>query len=186
MNGKINVIVSKNIDINIKMNRLPKIGETTIDIDCLQTFGVKAPNQAIAAVTSWKKVIFNLVSLKKIYLSIVNNSEYDELAKLSVINNDQVKIAANNILGYECKNLIIALDAKGCYYKTQNISYYVSSFKLKATYTTAVGNTNCKTLASTIPKGKTLKDVIRFANVTSAISLTRFETQLIEQKLTNF
>jgi ribokinase len=52
------VIGSSNIDLIMKMNRLPEKGETITDCSFLQTFGGKGANQAVAAARSGGIVTF--------------------------------------------------------------------------------------------------------------------------------
>jgi len=58
MNKDILVIGSSNIDLIMKMNRLPEKGETITDCTFLQTFGGKGANQAVAAARAGGKVTF--------------------------------------------------------------------------------------------------------------------------------
>ena len=45
----ITVVGSANVDLIMKMDRLPRAGETVTDAVFLQTFGGKGANQALAA-----------------------------------------------------------------------------------------------------------------------------------------
>ena len=49
MNSNIIVIGSSNVDLIMKMERLPEKGETITDADFVQTYGGKGANQAVAA-----------------------------------------------------------------------------------------------------------------------------------------
>jgi ribokinase len=55
---KIVVIGSSNIDLIMKMDRLPSKGETVTDCEFLQTFGGKGANQAVAAARAGGNVTF--------------------------------------------------------------------------------------------------------------------------------
>ena len=55
---KILVIGSSNVDLIMKMDRLPEKGETVSDCEFLQTFGGKGANQAVAAARAGGDVIF--------------------------------------------------------------------------------------------------------------------------------
>jgi len=55
---KILVIGSSNVDLIMKMDRLPEKGETVADSEFLQTFGGKGANQAVAAARAGGKVTF--------------------------------------------------------------------------------------------------------------------------------
>ena len=58
MKKKIVVIGSSNIDMIMKMDRLPRIGETITDAEFIQTFGGKGANQAVGAVRAGGEVAF--------------------------------------------------------------------------------------------------------------------------------
>lgn len=58
MSNKIAVIGSSNIDLVMKMERLPEKGETVTNATFMQTFGGKGANQAVATVRSGGNVLF--------------------------------------------------------------------------------------------------------------------------------
>lgn len=58
MSGKIVVIGSSNVDLIMKMPRLPQRGETITDAVFMQTFGGKGANQAVAAARAGGRVSF--------------------------------------------------------------------------------------------------------------------------------
>jgi len=58
MGGSIVVVGSSNIDLIMKMPRLPKLGETVTDASFVQTFGGKGANQAVGAARAGGRVVF--------------------------------------------------------------------------------------------------------------------------------
>jgi len=58
MKNKIVVIGSSNVDLIMKMDRLPEKGETITDADFLQVYGGKGANQAVGAVRAGGNVAF--------------------------------------------------------------------------------------------------------------------------------
>ena len=58
MNNKIVVIGSSNIDLIMKMDRLPSRGETVGDAEFLQVYGGKGANQAVGAARAGGNVAF--------------------------------------------------------------------------------------------------------------------------------
>jgi ribokinase len=58
MSGTVVVVGSSNIDLIMKMARLPKVGETVTDATFAQTFGGKGANQAVAAARAGGAVAF--------------------------------------------------------------------------------------------------------------------------------
>jgi ribokinase len=58
MNNNIVVIGSSNVDFIMKMEQLPRVGETITDSVFMQVFGGKGANQAVGAVRAGGKVTF--------------------------------------------------------------------------------------------------------------------------------
>ena len=58
MSGTVVVVGSSNIDLIMKMARLPKLGETVTDASFVQTFGGKGANQAVGAARAGGRVVF--------------------------------------------------------------------------------------------------------------------------------
>jgi len=58
MPGEIVVVGSANVDLVMKMARLPKAGETVTDASFAQVFGGKGANQAVAAARAGAGVVF--------------------------------------------------------------------------------------------------------------------------------
>lgn len=58
MTGKVVVVGSSNVDLLMKMPRLPKVGETVTDCVFAQVFGGKGANQAVGAARAGGDVVF--------------------------------------------------------------------------------------------------------------------------------
>ena len=58
MEGKVVVVGSSNVDLVMKMARLPKVGETVTDATFVQAFGGKGANQAVGAARAGGEVVF--------------------------------------------------------------------------------------------------------------------------------
>jgi ribokinase len=58
MSGTIVVVGSSNVDLVMKMPRLPKVGETVTDCTFAQVFGGKGANQAVGAARAGGDVVF--------------------------------------------------------------------------------------------------------------------------------
>jgi ribokinase len=56
--GRVVVVGSSNIDLVMKMARLPKVGETVTDATFVQAFGGKGANQAVGAARAGGEVVF--------------------------------------------------------------------------------------------------------------------------------
>ncbi|QGY47540.1 ribokinase [Maribellus comscasis] len=80
MKNKIVVIGSSNVDMIMKMERLPRIGETIADAEFLQTYGGKGANQAIGSVRAGGNVAFvNCVGDDAFTPQMLKNFKADEL-----------------------------------------------------------------------------------------------------------
>jgi ribokinase len=58
VSGQVVVVGSSNIDLVMKMARLPKVGETVTDATFVQAFGGKGANQAVGAARAGGEVVF--------------------------------------------------------------------------------------------------------------------------------
>jgi ribokinase len=56
--GRVVVVGSSNIDLVMKMPRLPRVGETVTDATFVQAFGGKGANQAVGAARAGGEVSF--------------------------------------------------------------------------------------------------------------------------------
>jgi ribokinase len=58
VSGRVVVVGSSNIDLVMKMPRLPRVGETVTDATFVQAFGGKGANQAVGAARAGGEVVF--------------------------------------------------------------------------------------------------------------------------------
>jgi ribokinase len=80
MSGKIVVVGSSNVDLIMKMSRLPQRGETITDAVFLQTFGGKGANQAVAAARAGGDVAFvNCVGDDRYGAAIIENMKAEAI-----------------------------------------------------------------------------------------------------------
>ena len=78
MGKKIVVIGSSNVDLIMKMERLPEVGETVTDATFMQVYGGKGANQAVAAARAGGEVSFvNCVGNDAYTPQMVKNFELD-------------------------------------------------------------------------------------------------------------
>jgi len=132
-----------------------------------------------------KKVLFNLAParpfdksvLKHTYAFIVNEVEAAMVTGLKVETDDEIKSAAQALLGLGCKIAVITLGARGSFISSGEGQQFVPAFKVKAIDTTAAGDIYCGSLAVALTEGKSLVDAVRFAGASSAISVTRLGAQ---------
>src|SRR5512135_3492479 len=78
MSGTVVVVGSSNVDLIMKMARLPKLGETVTDAVFAQTFGGKGANQAVGAARAGGRVVFvNCVGDDAYGAQVVENLRQD-------------------------------------------------------------------------------------------------------------
>jgi ribokinase len=132
-----------------------------------------------------KKVLFNLAPampfdvsvLKKTYAFVVNEVEASMATGLKVDTDEEIKIAATELLKLGCRIAIITLGARGSYVASPDFTGFVPAFSVKAVDTTAAGDVYCGSLGVALVEGKSLAEAVRFAGAASAISVTRLGAQ---------
>jgi ribokinase len=120
MDKKILVIGSSNIDLIMKMERLPEKGETLTDCSFLQAFGGKGANQAVASARAGGNVTFvSSVGDDDFGTSMIKNYRKDD------INTDYVLIAKGAASG----SALIMVGGDGDNYITvaPGANYHLSS-----------------------------------------------------------
>lgn len=75
------------------------------------------------------------------------------------------------------KNIIVTLGSNGCFMKTENEEDRIPTFKVKAIDTTAAGDSFSGALAAHLAKGFTLRDALKIANATGALTTTKIGAQ---------
>jgi len=115
--------------------------------------------------------------LKKTYAFVVNEVEASMVTGLKVESDDEIKVAATELLKLGCQIAIITLGARGSYVASSESTGFVEAFRVKAVDTTAAGDVYCGSLAVALVEGKSLAEAVRFAGAASAISVTRLGAQ---------
>ncbi len=81
--------------------------------------------------------------------------------------------AADRLLAYGPKNIIITLGKKGSYLADKNSQTFVPSLKVNAIDTTGAGDAyNCG-LVCALGEGKPLNEAVRFATAVGALNTTK-------------
>ncbi len=137
------------------------------------------------AVKYQKKIMFNLAParpfdltvLNNVYAFVVNEVEAAMVTGLKVETDEEIKIAANNLLEKGCEIAIITLGVRGSFVASGEVQQFVSAYNVKAIDTTAAGDVYCGSLAVALVEGKSVIDAVKFAGAASAISVTRLGAQ---------
>ncbi|MDD3170986.1 MAG: ribokinase [Bacilli bacterium] len=92
---------------------------------------------------------------------------------LSNLYDDNTEEVIKYFLSKGVKNVIITLGEKGCVYTSNQNIKYLKAVDTKAIDTTAAGDTFIGALVAKLSDGCNLEDAINFANLASAITITR-------------
>ncbi|SOB60346.1 ribokinase [Pseudodesulfovibrio profundus] len=131
-------------------------------------------------------LLFNLAMITP------NETEAEVLTGVTVSDEDSARQAADILHGKGIETVIITLGAQGAYCSGPDGAQLITGFSVKATDTTAAGDTFNGGLVVALQEGKAMDDAIRFAHAAAAISVTRLGAQTsipnrgeVEEFLTN-
>ncbi|WP_299808594.1 ribokinase [uncultured Shewanella sp.] len=106
-----------------------------------------------------------------------NETEAELLTGVAVTDVDSAAKAAQVLHDKGIATVMITLGAKGVYLSEQGAGKIIPGFKVKATDTTAAGDTFNGAFVTGLLEGKAIDDAVVFAHGAAAISVTRFGAQ---------
>lgn len=106
-----------------------------------------------------------------------NENELEMLAKVSVVNDDSIRFAAEKLIKKGVKNIIVTLGEKGAILLNRTTSKSFPAKKVTVVDSTAAGDAFNGALASSLSEGRSIKQAIEFANKIASISVTRMGAQ---------
>lgn len=115
--------------------------------------------------------------LNKLYLITPNETESGIIAGMQVENPEEILKAAEVLMKKGVENVIITLGSKGSLLVNSTGKKMFEARKVQAIDTTAAGDVYNGALVAALAEGKTLEDAIRFATISSSISVTRMGAQ---------
>ncbi|GGD74456.1 ribokinase [Paenibacillus nasutitermitis] len=120
---------------------------------------------------------FDLAWLKQVTYLTPNETEASALTGITVHDQHSAMQAANKLLEYGVKNVIITLGSKGAIIKQDHAScYWFSSFEVEVADTTGAGDAFNGGLARALSRGTPLLEAMRYASAVAALSVTRMGT----------
>lgn len=127
------------------------------------------------------KVLLNpapAVKLEKEILGMVdyitpNETELSILTGLPTETDEEVIVAAKELLSFGTKTIIATLGSRGALIATQDNVEIVAGYKVKAVDTVAAGDSFNGAFAVAITEGKTVKEAVQFANAMGALTVTK-------------
>ena len=125
------------------------------------------------------KVLLNpapAVKLEKEILGMVdfitpNETELSILTGLPTETDEEVIVAAKELLSYGTKTIIATLGSRGALIATNKNIEIVSGYKVKAVDTVAAGDSFNGAFAVALTEGKTLQEAVKFANAMGALTV---------------
>lgn len=111
--------------------------------------------------------------LPEIDLIIPNQQETERITGIKVSNLDDAKSAAKKIHQAGVKEVIIKMGGDGCFYYSNEESFFIEALPVKALNTVGAGDTFAGALASGILKFDTKKEAIEYANKAAGIKVSR-------------
>ncbi len=126
------------------------------------------------------KVLLNTapaVKLEKEILGMVdyvtpNETELSILTGLPTETDEEVIVAAKELLSFGTKTIIATLGSRGALIATKENIEIVSGYKVKAVDTVAAGDSFNGAFAVALTEGKTLQEAVKFANAMGALTVT--------------
>ncbi len=106
-----------------------------------------------------------------------NETEAELLTRVPVNNLADTARAADKLLSWGVRNVIITLGAQGAFVARKGFNEFVPGYKMKAVDTTGAGDVFNGALAVAIAEGKSLLEAARFANAAAACSVMRLGAQ---------
>lgn len=114
---------------------------------------------------------------KYIDILIPNETETQIITDIKIKTLDAAEQAINVMHERGVKNVIITMGARGAVTIENNELIHIPAYKVKATDTTAAGDTFCGALCVGLSDGLSLTEAIKFASKASSISVTRMGAQ---------
>ncbi len=115
--------------------------------------------------------------LSRVDLLTPNEHEAADLLGMGSIDHANVRQAAEALRGLGPKGVILKLGAGGAYLLAEGYDLLIPGYQVRATDTTAAGDTFAGALGRALARGIDLPDAVRFAHAAAAISVTRLGAQ---------
>jgi ribokinase len=93
------------------------------------------------------------------------------------ISEESVPAVAGRLLGLGARAVVLKLGERGCYYADAKQHFHAPPFRVSTIDTTAAGDVFNAAVAVALAEGGELRQVLRFANASAALSTTRVGAQ---------
>ena len=102
-----------------------------------------------------------------------NETEAEFYTGIKITCEKEAKLAANKLISFGIKKVIITLGEKGLFYADEKDEIYLKAISVKAVDTTGAGDAFNGGLAFGLSKGKSIKECLELANKVAGISTTK-------------
>ena len=164
IDNQINVI--KNSKIFLTQLEVPK----DLTLHCLK---VAKKNECITILNPAPASEISKEFYNNIDFFTPNETEAEFYTGIKIINEKDAKQAADKLINFGIKKVIITLGEKGLFYSNGNEEIYYKATSVKAIDTTGAGDAFNGGLAFGLSKGKSIKECLELANKVAGISTTK-------------
>jgi ribokinase len=115
--------------------------------------------------------------IKNIDILTPNETETESLTGIKLSNMNDIKKAAEILLGKGIRNIIVTLGKNGVLVKNSKIERFIPPFKVNVVDTTSAGDVFNGALAAALSENPDILSAVEFANAAAALSVTKFGAQ---------
>ena len=116
-------------------------------------------------------------TLSSVDFIVPNEMEAQLLTGIKWRENKDIHKIAKRLFEMGPKNVVITLGSKGLLFKNQDEEIRMKAFKVKVIDTTAAGDAFMGALACGLSQGKSIREVLEFANAAGALATTKLGAQ---------
>ncbi|PPR47042.1 MAG: Ribokinase [Alphaproteobacteria bacterium MarineAlpha5_Bin9] len=177
--GAAGKIITKDIDISTIKNSSIFLTQLELPIELVEySLEIAKKNNVTTILNPAPAVKLNDKILNLIDYFTPNETEASFYVNHAINSIEDIKKASLSLLDKGIKNVIITLGAKGSYYKSKKEEFLINAYepKDKVIDTTGAGDAFNAGLAVGLSEGLSIRDSIKFANVTAGLSTTKIGT----------
>ncbi|OGQ01555.1 MAG: ribokinase [Deltaproteobacteria bacterium RBG_19FT_COMBO_46_12] len=188
-NGENRIIVSPGANSSLSVNDLKRLSRYWRGVDIFVTqleipiptvkIGLKMAKEqdALTLLNPSPPVPLPSNTLSLIDFIVPNELEAQLLTGIKWKEDIDIRRIAKRLLEMGPKNVVITLGSKGLFFKNEFEEIRMEAFKVKVVDTTAAGDAFMGALACGLSQGKSIREVLKFANTAGALATTKMGAQ---------